>query len=118
MSRLAVACDDGVVRFFTVEEGVPGAQYQASCAAVEGRLLCLAWHPAASTLFSGHSDATIRAWDAASGRELYRINAGASGGRALLPWACACTRSRLHAAVPAPGPAIHAASPPWQQDAF
>lgn len=78
MNRLAVACDDGVVRFFTVEEGAPGAQYQSSCAAVEGRVLCLAWHRAASTLFSGHSDATIRAWDAASGRELYRINAGES----------------------------------------
>jgi len=76
VSKIAVACDDGVVRFFTVEEGVPGAQYERSCAAVEGRVLCLAWHPNGSTLFSGHSDATIRAWDASTGRELYRINAG------------------------------------------
>ena len=76
MPTLAVACDDGVVRYFTVEEGLPGAQYRRSLGRVEGRALCLAWHPGGGTLFCGYSDATIRAWDAASGREIYRINAG------------------------------------------
>ncbi len=74
--RLAVACDDGVTRFFIVEEGVPGPTYQRSLGRVEGRALALAWHPTGSTLFSGHSDAVIRAWDAVSGREIYRIDAG------------------------------------------
>ena len=73
--RLAVACDDGVTRLFIVEEGVPGLTYQRSLGRVEGRALALAWHPTGSTLFSGHSDAVIRAWDAATGREIYRIDA-------------------------------------------
>ena len=75
--RLAAACDDGVTRFFTVDEGVPGLTYQRSLGRVEGRALSLAWHPAGATLFSGHSDAIIRAWSASNGREIYRIDAGA-----------------------------------------
>ena len=74
--RLAVACDDGVTRFFIVEEGVPGLTYQRSLGRGEGRALSLAWHPGGATLFSGHSNAIIRAWNAANGREIYRIDAG------------------------------------------
>ena len=71
-----MACDDGVTRFFGVDEGVPGLTYQRSLGRVEGRALSLAWHPAGATLFSGHSDAIIRAWNASNGREIYRIDAG------------------------------------------
>ena len=75
-ARLAVACDDGVTRFFVAEESVPGLTYQRSVGRVDSRVLALVWHPSGATLFSGHSDAVIRAWDAATGREIYRIDTG------------------------------------------
>ena len=43
--RLAAACDDGCVRLFTVDPGVPGASYAKSLPRVEGRCLAVAWHP-------------------------------------------------------------------------
>ncbi len=100
--RLAVACDDGVTRFFGVDEGVPGLTYQRSLGRVEGRALSIAWHPAGATLFSGHSDAIIRAWNATNGREIYRIDAGAKrtlqGQRVTLTWTLRMSH-RLNVAV-------------------
>ncbi len=72
---VAVACDDGVLRLFGADGGSPGVHYRRSFAHVEGRVLAVAWHPSGRTLVSGHSDGCLRAWDAASSREVYRITA-------------------------------------------
>lgn len=51
-------------------------QYRRSFGGVEGRVLSVAWHPSGKTLVSGHTDGCIRAWDASTTREIYRITAG------------------------------------------
>lgn len=76
-----MACDDGVLRLFGPDGASAGVHYRRSFGHVEGRVLSVAWHPSGRTLVSGHSDGCIRAWDAASTREIYRITACAS----LLP---------------------------------
>lgn len=48
---------------------------------LQGRVLSLAWHPTGKTLVSGHSDGCLRAWDAATTREIYRVTAGAQSRR-------------------------------------
>jgi WD40 repeat protein len=64
---LAAGCDDGSVRLFSVQAGLPGAAFQRTLAQVEGRCLALAWHPTASLLLSGGSDGAIHCWDTTTG---------------------------------------------------
>ena len=73
-----MACDDGVLRLFGADGGSPGVQYLRSFGHVEGRVLSVAWHPLGRSLVSGHSDGCIRAWDATTTREIYRITACAA----------------------------------------
>jgi U3 small nucleolar RNA-associated protein 4 len=85
--RLAAACDDGCVRLFTVDPGVPGASYAKSLPRVEGRCLAVAWHPSGRCLASAGTDGCIHVWDVASGREALRISAGDASGRDTVVWA-------------------------------
>lgn len=85
--RFAVACDDGAVRIYTVEDGAPGARYTRSLPRTEGRVLSLAWHPNGRVVVAGDSTGCIRCWDLDAGRELLRITAGDGSGRELCVWA-------------------------------
>lgn len=83
---LAAACDDGSVRLFTVEYGLPGVVYLKSLPRVEGRTLAVAWHPTAEFLVSGGTDGCIHVWQVATGREMLRINVGDGTGREVSIW--------------------------------
>eukprot|EP00850_Spirogloea_muscicola_P015138 SM000113S24094 [mRNA] locus=s113:305894:309907:- [translate_table: standard] len=76
---VAVACDDGCVRLFAAEEGLPGLVYRRAFPRVKGRILSVAWNATASQIFAGGSDGCIRCWDVAGAREVYRITAGLGG---------------------------------------
>ena len=80
--RLAAACDDGAVRLFRVDPGQAGLALVRALPRVDGRTLCLAWHPNGDVLASGGTDNCIHLWSTSTGRELQRINAGdgSSGG--------------------------------------
>lgn len=85
-SILAAACDDGSVKLFTVEYGLPGVVYSKSLPRVEGRTLAVAWHPSAEFLVSGGTDGCIHVWEVASGREVLRITVGDGTGREVCIW--------------------------------
>lgn len=74
--RVAVACDDGALRNFEAQDGVPGLQYAKTFQRTEGRVLCAAWHPDSSTIVTGTSTGVMHAWEVSSNRELLRITAG------------------------------------------
>ncbi|KAG8062492.1 hypothetical protein GUJ93_ZPchr0003g16450 [Zizania palustris] len=86
--RLALACDDGSIRFYNVPES--GAlTYYRSFPRVTGRMLSVAWSNDAKSVFSGSSDGLIRCWDSTSFHEKYRITAGLGGagsGHELCVW--------------------------------
>ncbi|BAS86253.1 WD repeat-containing protein PCN [Oryza sativa Japonica Group] len=88
LQRLALACDDGSVRFYNVPES--GAlTYYRSLPRVSGRMLSVAWSNDAKFIFSGSSDGLIRCWDSTSFYEKYRITAGLGGagsGNELCIW--------------------------------
>ncbi|KAJ6878606.1 transducin family protein-like 1 [Populus alba x Populus x berolinensis] len=75
---LAIACDDGCVRIYTVPES-DGLTYNKTLPRVSGRVLSVTWSPDASRIYSGSSDGFIRCWDAKLGNEIYRITAGLGG---------------------------------------
>lgn len=76
--RVAVACDDGCVRLFTVKDD-ERMVYKHSLPRVQGRILTTAWSADATRVFSGGSDGCIRCWDARQFREVYRITVGLGG---------------------------------------
>ncbi len=82
--RLAAACDDGCVRLFSIEPGMPGAVYHKSLPKVEGRTLAVAWHPSRKFIASGGSDGCIHVWDVATNREALRITANDGTGNSEL----------------------------------
>ncbi|KAI0500598.1 hypothetical protein KFK09_018812 [Dendrobium nobile] len=75
--HLALACDDGCVRLYTVEES--DLTYKRSFPRVSGRTLSVAWSLDAKLLFSGSSDGVIRCWNTSSFHETYRITVGLGG---------------------------------------
>lgn len=86
--QVALGCDDGCVRLFTVKDG-ESFVYKKSFPRVQGRILSVAWSIDAAKVFSGGSDGCIRCWDARQPRELYRITAGLGGtgnGSTLCIW--------------------------------
>ena len=85
MPKVAVACDDGCLRFFTAEVGVPGLQYESCLPPLDGRLLCSAWHPEGSVLVTGTSRGTLHAWEVASRHELLRLHTGDAATQAGQP---------------------------------
>ncbi|CAI0474104.1 unnamed protein product [Linum tenue] len=77
-TRLAIACDDGCVRIYTVPDS-DELIYNRTLSRVSGRTLSVTWSCDASKLFSGSSDGFIRCWDATLGHEIYRITVGLGG---------------------------------------
>lgn len=75
---VAVACDDGCVRFYTMA-GAEELAYYKALPRVSGRTLSVAWNPNGKMIYSGSSDGFIRCWDARRCRELYRITVGHGG---------------------------------------
>ncbi|CAK7347407.1 unnamed protein product [Dovyalis caffra] len=76
--RLAIACDDGCVRIYTIPDS-DELIYNKTLPRVSGRVLSVAWSPDASRIYSGSSDGFIRCWDAKLSNEIYRITAGLGG---------------------------------------
>ncbi|KAK3000503.1 hypothetical protein RJ639_022311 [Escallonia herrerae] len=76
--RLAIACDDGCVRIYSISNS-DELTYSKLLPRVSGRVLSVTWSPDASRIYSGSSDGFIRCWDAGSARELYRITVGLGG---------------------------------------
>lgn len=94
VQKVAVACDDGCVRLFTLLEG-ENLVYQRSFPRVLGRILSVAWSVDATKVFSGGSDGCIRCWDSKQLQELYRITAGLGGtgnGSKLCIWSIVTLR--------------------------
>ncbi|XP_024356552.1 WD repeat-containing protein PCN isoform X2 [Physcomitrium patens] len=79
--RVALACEDGVVRIFEVATAQHGLVYRKSFPRVIGRILSVAWTWDGGRLVAGGSDGCIRCWDIANTREIYRITAGVGGKR-------------------------------------
>lgn len=77
-TRLAVACDDGCVRIYTVSS-TDRLTYSRSLPRVSGRTLSVTWSHDASRIYSGSSDGYIRCWDAKLYHEMYRITVGLGG---------------------------------------
>ena len=66
--RFAVACDDGAVRLYVVDDSSPGARYSKSLPRIEGRVLSVAWHPNGKIVVAGDSTGCIRCWDVDTAR--------------------------------------------------
>ena len=88
--RLAAACDDGALRVFVAVKKRGGSsssspppflKLSAALPRAEGRALSVAWHPGGRALVSGSSAGTLRAWDVASRRELFRVDAAGGSGK-------------------------------------
>ncbi|KAG6555830.1 hypothetical protein Mapa_002471 [Marchantia paleacea] len=85
--RIAVGCDDGCVRIFTVGDNQAGMLYRRAFPRVKGRILSVTWSADARRVYAGGSDGCIRCWDSKTVRELFRITAGI-GGRGAGPELC------------------------------
>jgi len=81
---LAVACDDGCVRLFSVADG--GIEYDRALSTSDGRVLSLAWHPTDNVLFSGTANGTILGWDVDTRRAEVRIEVEALGKTPTVVW--------------------------------
>ncbi|GBG66273.1 hypothetical protein CBR_g57871 [Chara braunii] len=75
VQRVAVACDDGRVRLYTVEDGTDGMTFERSLPPVTGRVLSVAW-ATSDKLFAGGADGCIRCWNVITKREVFRITVG------------------------------------------
>ncbi|NWX15831.1 UTP4 protein, partial [Aegotheles bennettii] len=69
-TQLAAGCEDGSVKLFQVVPG--GIQFERSLDRRQGRILCLAWHPADTHIVAGSVD-VLRVFDVPSGQTLQRI---------------------------------------------
>ena len=98
--RVAVACDDGVVRIFTAEGLSPGLTYARSMPALGSRLLSVAWHPSGKSVLVGTAAGTLHSWHLASSRELLRINVGAHSIPVHFFLCCQCPQSCVTAERP------------------
>ncbi|KAM1464197.1 hypothetical protein ACFXTO_043889 [Malus domestica] len=76
--RVALACDDGCVRIYTITN-TDEFVYTKSLPRVSGRVLSVTWSPDAKFIYSGSSHGMIRCWDAKLGHEIYRITVGLGG---------------------------------------
>ncbi|XP_046394755.1 coronin-7 isoform X5 [Ischnura elegans] len=72
-SRLAVACDDGMIRLWKIPEGgllEPTNEAECTLPGHSEKIYFIKFHPLASdVLASGSYDMTVRIWDLASGTE-------------------------------------------------
>ncbi|KAF4351734.1 hypothetical protein CsatB_007397 [Cannabis sativa] len=92
--RVALACDDGCVRIYSVIEDK--LIYTKTLPRVSGRILSVTWSPDAKRIFAGSSDGFIRCWNPILGHEIYRITVGLGGlgsGPDLCVWSLLSLRS-------------------------
>ncbi|GAB4841396.1 hypothetical protein Ancab_022125 [Ancistrocladus abbreviatus] len=96
---IAVACDDGCVRLYTIfdadeliyNKSLP----RSSLNFMVGRALSIAWSLDGKMIYSGSSDGIIRCWDVKHACELYRITVGLGGlgsGTELCVWSLLALR--------------------------
>ncbi|PIN03232.1 WD40 repeat protein [Handroanthus impetiginosus] len=91
---LAVACDDGCVRIYSVSDEEK-LTYNGTLPRVSGRMLSVTWSLDANKIYSGSSDGFIRCWDVKSAHEIYRITVGLGGlgsGSELCIWSLLALR--------------------------
>ncbi|GMI93112.1 POPCORN [Hibiscus trionum] len=69
--RVAIACDDGAVRIYTVSDS-DKFNYLKSLPRVSGRGLSVTWSHDSNRIYSGSSDGFIRCWNADLGHEIFR----------------------------------------------
>ncbi|KAI3460141.1 hypothetical protein Pfo_016804 [Paulownia fortunei] len=77
-TRLAIACDDGCVRIYSVSDAEK-LIYNRTLPRVSGRALSVTWSSDATRIYSGSSDGFIRCWDVKLAHEIYRITVGLGG---------------------------------------
>lgn len=68
LSLLAVGCEDGSVRLFTVEGG--GVEYKRTFPSTGSRVLSVAWGARDEMIFVGCADSLIHCFDVSSGQSL------------------------------------------------
>ncbi|KAL8154032.1 hypothetical protein V2J09_011792 [Rumex salicifolius] len=96
-SCVALACDDGCVRLYSVSEDNKFI-YKKSMPRVSGRTLSVTWSHDGNMIFSGSSDGFVRCWDAKRSNERYRITVGLGGlgsGPELCVWSLLALRSGM-----------------------
>ncbi|KAJ3377282.1 U3 small nucleolar RNA-associated protein, partial [Entophlyctis sp. JEL0112] len=71
-AEIAVACEDGVVRLFTISPTL-GISFKAACARQDARILSLAYHPTKPLISAGSADSCIRAYSTSTYRLVWRI---------------------------------------------
>ncbi|KAK9756493.1 hypothetical protein RND81_01G101700 [Saponaria officinalis] len=76
--RIALACDDGCVRLYTVSD-LDEFVYHKSLPRVSGRALSVTWSLDGNLIYSGSSDGLIRCWHSKHVHEVYRITVGLGG---------------------------------------
>ncbi|KAH1047374.1 hypothetical protein J1N35_038158 [Gossypium stocksii] len=76
--RVAIACDDGAVRMYTISD-LDKLIYQKSLPRVSGRALSVTWSHDSNRIYSGSSDGLIRCWNADLGHEIFRSVVGLGG---------------------------------------
>ncbi|OMO69103.1 hypothetical protein COLO4_29256 [Corchorus olitorius] len=86
--RLALACDDGAVRLYTISDSDKLIYYK-SLPRVSGRILSVTWGHDSNRIYSGSSDGLIRCWNVDSVHEIFRSTAALGGlgsGHELCIW--------------------------------
>ncbi|OMO85087.1 hypothetical protein CCACVL1_10432 [Corchorus capsularis] len=86
--RVALACDDGAVRLYTISDSDKVIYYK-SLPRVSGRILSVTWGHDSNRIYSGSSDGLIRCWNVDSGNEIFRSTAALGGlgsGHELCIW--------------------------------
>ncbi|CAH9053705.1 unnamed protein product [Cuscuta europaea] len=93
-SHIALACDDGCVRIYSISS-LDDVVHKKSLPRISGRTLSVTWNTEGNRIFSGSSDGLIRCWDAKFGHEIYRITVGLGGlgnGTELCIWSLLALR--------------------------
>ncbi|KAH9604460.1 hypothetical protein KSS87_000998 [Heliosperma pusillum] len=75
---IALACDDGCVRLYTISDADEFI-YHKALPRVSGRALSVTWSLDGSLIYSGSSDGLIRCWNTKHLHEVYRITVGLGG---------------------------------------
>ena len=70
---LAVACDDGAARLFTIDRTAQQIYFTKTFPPVEGRVLSVAWFPDRVRLAAGTSEGHVHVFSSVTGRELVRM---------------------------------------------
>ncbi|XWS09544.1 hypothetical protein CRYUN_Cryun40dG0093800 [Craigia yunnanensis] len=76
--RVAIACDDGAVRIYTIFDS-DKLIYHKSLPRVSGRALSVTWSHDSNRIYSGSSDGLIRCWNADLGHEIFRSTVALGG---------------------------------------